>query len=505
MSIFTRIKRGICNVIRDDGHRTVANRIFSNTITILIIVNVAVVVLDLLYVFTTDATKAIFNCIEAVTVAVFTVEYILRLWTADLLYPRVRAARARLRYAFSPMALIDVAAIVPFYLPMVFPVNMTILRLLRLLRLLRILKLNRYSDAKTSEMILSSIKEAIILIDADHNFLSANSAANVMFPTIKNVKKYAPVSQVESWPVQLLNFDEKRAKEPIYFEINDNYYKGDISIIYDREKLLRYIIIIQDITISVLLEKAENERIQSELMIARKIQSSMLPSVFPPFPERTEFDIYALMEPAKEVGGDFYDFFFINENKLAVVMADVSGKGIPAALFMVSAKTQLKNALLKGKSTLTAVLEAVNNLLCEGNDECMFVTVFLGVLDIQEGRFSYVNGGHDVPLIKRGDRFEWLPTSPGLMPGFMEGTKYEQDETEMKKGDVLFLYTDGVTEAENPAREIFTNEKLESIINECKYSDTKDLLTFMRKQIEIFADGAEQSDDITMLALRIVE
>ncbi|MCL2638034.1 MAG: PP2C family protein-serine/threonine phosphatase [Oscillospiraceae bacterium] len=504
MNIITRVKRGICNVIRDDGHRSLANHIFSNAITILIIVNVAVVVLDLLEVF--SAETRLYHYIEVITVAVFTVEYILRLWTADLLYPRVRAARARFRYAFSPMSIVDIAAILPFYLPMAFPINMTIVRLLRLLRLLRILKLNRYSDAKTSEKILSSIKEAIILIDADHNYLSANEAANTMFPTIKNVKKYAPVSGVENWPAALTGFDENSVKDSIHFEFGEHYYKADVSIIYDREKLLRYIIIIQDITVSVLLEKAENERIQSELMIARKIQASMLPSVFPPFPERTEFDIFALMEPAKEVGGDFYDFFFIDENRLAVVMADVSGKGIPAALFMVNAKTQLKNALLKGKAALPAVLEAVNNLLCEGNDECMFVTVFFGVLDIPSGKFSYVNGGHDVPLIKQGgEKFKWLPTRPGMMPGFMEGTKYEQDEIELKKGDVLFLYTDGVTEAENPAKEILTEEKLEKIINECEHSDAKGLLTFLRERIEAFADGAEQSDDITMLALRIAE
>ncbi|MCL2698048.1 MAG: PP2C family protein-serine/threonine phosphatase [Oscillospiraceae bacterium] len=459
---------------------------------------------DLLDAFTTDAAKSIFIYVEIVSVIIFTVEYALRLWTANLLYPRIRAAKARLRYAVSPMLLVDVAAILPFYLPMAFPVNMTILRLLRLLRLLRILKLNRYSDTKTSEMILSSIKEAIILIDADHNFLSANKAASSLFPTIRNIKKYAPVNQVENWPSELTGFDEKHVKDSFYFDENENYYKGDVSAVYDREKLLRYIIIIQDITKSVLLEKAENERIQSELMIARKIQASMLPSVFPPFPERTEFNIYALMEPAKEVGGDFYDFFFIDENRLAVVMADVSGKGIPAALFMVNAKTQLKNALLKGNAPLTEVLGTVNNLLCEGNDECMFVTVFFGVLDIPSGKFTYVNGGHDVPLIKQGEKFTWLPTKPGMMPGFMEETKYEQDEILLKKDDVIFMYTDGVTEAENPAKEILTKENLEKIINECKYGDVKELLTFLRKEIEIFADGAEQSDDITMLALKIL-
>jgi serine phosphatase RsbU (regulator of sigma subunit) len=500
--MYTRIKRSVCDIIRDDGHRSLANRIFSNGITVLIIVNVVLVVLDLLEVFG-ETGGAVFYCIEVVSVAVFSVEYLLRLWTADLLYPRVKPAKARLRYACLPMSLVDIVAIVPFYLPMAFPVNMMILRLLRLLRLLRILKLNRYSDAKTSEMVLSSIKEAIVLIDADHNFLSANKAAKNMFPSFKDIKKYARINQVDNWPDELMRFDENASQDAIPFTIGDNYYKAGISMIYDREKLLRYIIIIQDVTVSVLLESAEKERIKSELMIAAKIQNSMLPGVAPPFSNRPEFDIYALMDPAKEVGGDFYDFFYIDENRLCVVIADVSGKGIPAALFMANSKTQLKNTVQQG-AALTDALEAVNNILCEGNDECMFVTVFFGVLDIPTGRFSYVNGGHDVPLIKRQNgSFEWLETRPGLMPGFMSGTTYEQDEIMLQKGDTLFLYTDGVTEAENPEKTLLTEERLKTMINEREYNSSKDLLTVIRDKVAQFADGAEQSDDITMLALRI--
>jgi len=465
-------------------------------------VNVTTVVLDLLEVIPAGS-EPVFYVIEAVSVIIFTVEYILRLWTVDILFSREKPLKARLKYALSPMSLIDIVAILPFYLPMAFPVNMTILRLLRLLRLLRILKLNRYSNAKTSEMILSSIKEAIVLTDADGNFLSANQAADKLFPSLKNMKKYAPISQAGDWPESLMQIDEKTAKDSIMIEMNggNSFHKADISLIYDREKLLRYIIIIQDITESVLLERAEKERMQSELMIAAKIQSSMLPNVFPPFPDRTEFDIYALMDPAKEVGGDFYDFFFIDDNKLAIVIADVSGKGIPAALFMVKAKTLIKNTAQQGKP-LAEVLEIANNLLCEGNDECMFVTVFLGVLEISSGRFIYVNGGHDVPLIKTGGDFDWLPVQPALMPGFLPGTTYEQEETTLQKGDVLFLYTDGVTEAENPGREPFTEKRLLDIANQCDLISAKELLNFTRIKVDEFADGAEQFDDITMLALK---
>jgi len=208
------------------------------------------------------------------------------------------------------------------------------------------------------------------------------------------------------------------------------------------------------------------------------------------------------MDPAKEVGGDFYDFFFVSENKLAVVMADVSGKGIPAALFMVKAKTLIKNTTQQGKP-LADVMEIVNNLLCEGNDECMFVTVFLGVLDVTTGHFTYVNGGHDVPLIKQNESFNWLPVRPGLMPGFLPGTKYEQDEITLQKGDFLFLYTDGVTEAENPVKEQFTDKRLIDIANECDLISAKELLNFTRIKVDEFVDGEEQFDDITMLALGI--
>jgi len=501
--MYTGLKRKVCDIVRDDGHRSLANRIFSIVITSLIIVNVMVVVLDLVEVLP-PGSESLFNIIEAVSVAIFTIEYILRIWTVDILYPRIKPFKARLKYALSPMSIVDIVAIIPFYLPMVFPVNMTILRLLRLLRLLRVLKLNRYSNAKTSEMILSSIKEAIVLTDSDGNFLSANNAAEILFPSLKGMKKYSPICQAAGWPEELWQIDEKTAKSTISFEMNDasSFHKADITYIHDREKLLRYIIIIQDVTETVLLERAEKERIQSELLIAAKIQSSMLPTEFPPFPGRTEFDIYALMDPAKEVGGDFYDFFFIDDNKLAVVIADVSGKGIPAALFMVRAKTILKNAAQQGKP-LAEVMELVNNMLCEGNDECMFVTIFLGVLEITTGRFSYVNGGHDVPLIKHGSKFDWLTVKPSLMPGFMTDTKYEPEEILLQKGDTLFLYTDGVTEAENPKKEQLSEPRLANIINECNYSSAKELLDYMRAKVDAFADGEEQFDDITMLALKI--
>jgi sigma-B regulation protein RsbU (phosphoserine phosphatase) len=247
---------------------------------------------------------------------------------------------------------------------------------------------------------------------------------------------------------------------------------------------------------------ADRERIATELDVATKIQASMLPCIFPAFPHRTEFDIYASMQPAKEVGGDFYDFFFIDNNTLAIVIADVSGKGIPAALFMVIAKTLIKNNAQEGKSP-KEVFESVNNLLCENNAAGMFVTAFLGYFDVPSGRFTYVNAGHNPPLIKANGQFEWLKVKPGLMLAFLEEATYTQHEVTLKSGDELFMYTDGVTEAANLNNDLFGEPLLLEIVNRYKGVSAEEFIQSIRKEVDLFAGGAEQVDDITMLALEM--
>ncbi len=247
----------------------------------------------------------------------------------------------------------------------------------------------------------------------------------------------------------------------------------------------------------------EKERIGAELNVATKIQASMLPCIFPAFPERSEFDIYATMLPAKEVGGDFYDFFLITEDKLAVVMADVSGKGVPAALFMVIAKTLIKNNAQYGKSP-GEVFETVNNLLCENNEAGMFVTAFMGYLTISTGEFTYVNAGHNPPLIKRaGGDYEWMPTKAGFVLAGMDGVRYREFQTQLGPDDIIYLYTDGVTEAVNREEALFSDPRLLSTVNHFKDKDIYNLLSAVKQEIDQFADGAEQADDITMLALKI--
>ena len=264
------------------------------------------------------------------------------------------------------------------------------------------------------------------------------------------------------------------------------------------DNLTEYIANLQAVT-------SEKERIGTELAIAATIQANMLPNIFPAFPERPEFDVYAFMQPAKEVGGDFYDFFMVDANTLAVVIADVSGKGVPAALFMVIAKTLIKNNAQYGKSPKD-VFETVNNLLAENNEASMFVTAFMGYLDIPTGRFTYVSGGHEPPLIKRADgNFEKLPIQPALVLAGMEAMTYQQEETLLRIGDMLLLYTDGVTEAVNDELELFTISRLVEAANKKTVDDVTEFIHAVKTDIDAFADGAEQADDITMLALKVNE
>ncbi|MDR1706236.1 MAG: SpoIIE family protein phosphatase [Clostridiales bacterium] len=249
---------------------------------------------------------------------------------------------------------------------------------------------------------------------------------------------------------------------------------------------------------------AEKERIGAELDVATKIQASMLPCIFPAFPERAEFDIFASMLPAKEVGGDFYDFFLIDGDTLAVVIADVSGKGVSAALFMVIAKTLIKNNAQYGKNP-KEVFETVSNLLCENNEAWMFVTAFLGYLDIPSGRFTFVNAGYNPPLLRGGSTYSWLKAKAGFVLAGMEGLSYTMNEVMLNPGDCLFLYTDGVTEAADRENRLFGDARLLESVNKHSGLELKAFIAEIKNSIDIFAGGAEQADDITMLILRYKE
>jgi phosphoserine phosphatase RsbU/P len=271
----------------------------------------------------------------------------------------------------------------------------------------------------------------------------------------------------------------------------------DASLAFDLVQLC-----IKRYTENLKAETEAKERMLSELRIAHDIQVSMLPRVFPPFPDRTEFEIFATMEPAKEVGGDFFDFFLIDQNRLAVVIGDVSGKGIPAALFMAICKTLLKTDALRGLPPAD-VLERVNRLLIPDNEMMMFVTVFLVVLNIRTGEIQYADGGHPPPLISTPSgevRFFEVPT--GSILGAREDVRFGMAARIMAPGDIILLYSDGVTEAMNRDHELFSEGRLKGYLGQSRERDPVRLIPKIREQIRTFAGGAAQWDDITMVALK---
>jgi sigma-B regulation protein RsbU (phosphoserine phosphatase) len=245
---------------------------------------------------------------------------------------------------------------------------------------------------------------------------------------------------------------------------------------------------------------AEKERMSTELGIAAKIQASVLPSIFPPFPERSEFEIYASMQPALEVGGDFYDFFLVDLDHLGVVIADVSDKGVPAALFMMVAKSLINYSARLGLC-VDEVFTKANTMLCENNEADMFVTAFMGILDLRTGELSYVNAAHNPPLLKRaGGDFAAMKTTPQFVMGGIEGTIYSRNFVTLCPGDCLYLYTDGVTEAEDERGKFFGLSAFIESANR-QPNSVRELLDGVKRDVELFCSGAPRHDDITMMAL----
>jgi len=247
---------------------------------------------------------------------------------------------------------------------------------------------------------------------------------------------------------------------------------------------------------------AAKERIEGELEIARRIQMGILPKLFPPFPNRSEFDIFAAIEPAREVGGDLYDFFLVDDDHLCFTIGDVSGKGVPASLFMAVTRTLIKSKTTKGLSP-DIVLTRVNEDLSIDNDASMFVTLFLGILNIQTGEVTYCNAGHNYPYFMRRDgAVEAFETVSGIALGLMEDFPYQSGNFVLKKGDTFFLYTDGVTEAMNPEDEQFSEERLEDTLNNMKQRSIQEITTAIIRKVRTFSQTAPQSDDITVMTLR---
>lgn len=284
------------------------------------------------------------------------------------------------------------------------------------------------------------------------------------------------------------------------FEMDDVYRTGDeIEILANTfgklsEQMEGYLR-------NILAMTAEKERVGTELALATRIQADMLPNKFPAFPDRKEFRIYASMTPAKEVGGDFYDFFLVDENRLALVIADVSGKGIPAAMFMMMAKNMLATQAAAGHSP-REVLETVNKLICENNKEKMFVTVWFGILDLSSGILTAANAGHEYPILKTpGGPFEVVKDKHGFVLGGMARMKYRDYELPLDPGAKLFVYTDGVAEAMNADHELFGLERTVDALNTAIDEPPEGILHAVDRAVADFVGEAEQFDDLTMLCV----
>ena len=239
---------------------------------------------------------------------------------------------------------------------------------------------------------------------------------------------------------------------------------------------------------------------QTELNMATEIQAGMLPSIFPAFPNREEFDLYASMDPAREVGGDFYDFYLVDNDHLALICADVSGKGVPAALFMMISKTIIQNFAMLGLGA-AETLNKANEALCVRNTMEMFVTAWIGILEISTGKLTCANAGHEYPAVYRDGRFELFKDKHGLVLGGMDISRYKEYEITLNKGDKIFVYTDGVPEATSEETELFGTDRMLDALNNRAEGDPKEILETVRASVDSFVGPAEQFDDLTMLCL----
>ncbi|MDD3625736.1 MAG: SpoIIE family protein phosphatase [bacterium] len=249
--------------------------------------------------------------------------------------------------------------------------------------------------------------------------------------------------------------------------------------------------------------KNEKEKIENDLKVAHEIQTNMLPSIFPPFPDKVEFDIFASMDPAKEVGGDFYDFFMLGEDKLCMIIGDVSGKGIPAVLFMVIVKTLIKTEGLRNIEP-GDILNRVNQILIPDNKSCMFATVYCAILNIKNGEFNYSNAGHNPPLIYRKSKgaFEYMSVDHGFVLGVMDVFNYKTCHCAIEPGDFILLYTDGVTEAMNSKQELYSEKRLLNYMNSLSNLEVEPVIKSVRFELKWYIKDEPQSDDITMLAFK---
>ena len=300
----------------------------------------------------------------------------------------------------------------------------------------------------------------------------------------KNIRTYRETKEAEA---VLENLSQIRSSNEI----------GDLSV-----DVMEMITAIENHVRRIERITAEKERISTELSLASRIQANTLPNIFPPFPERKEFDVYAAMDPAKEVGGDFYDFFLIDDTHLAFLIADVSGKSISGALFMMSSMITIRNVVNAHPSPAKA-LEIVNRQICENNPEDMFVTVWLGVLDLETGELTAANAGHEYPYIRHpGRKYEMIRDRHGFVLGVIENVRYHEYTLKLEPGTQLFVYTDGLPEAASKDGTMFTTDRVFEVLNQNPDASVVDTLSNIRIAVDEFVKDADQFDDLTMLCMQ---
>ncbi len=335
-----------------------------------------------------------------------------------------------------------------------------------------------------------SVAMYILLVVA--SIFSITLIAQVLFYTSVEKNIIRPIGQLTKSAGEMINNLESDKVAEIDIHTEDEIEELADAVKRMDEDLHSYIKRLSAVT-------AERERIGTELHVAKRIQENMLPSIFPPFPERKEFELYASMVPAKEVGGDFYDFFMVDDTHIALVMADVSGKGVPAALFMAISKVLIKTSVQAGRSP-AETLGRVNNQLLEGNDTGLFVTVWLAVIDITTGKGVVSNAGHEHPVLRKaGGDFEVVKYKHSPAVATLEGLTYREHEFKLEPGDSIFVYTDGVPEATNENMELMGEERMLEALNKHKDEGAAALLPAVKSEIDSFAGNAPQFDDITMM------
>ncbi len=313
----------------------------------------------------------------------------------------------------------------------------------------------------------------------------------IMFALIFMLIKRVVVNQIKTINGSLAKITEGDLTEVVDVRSNEEFSSLSDDINRTVDTLKKYI-------------DEASKRIDAELEFAKNIQKSALPNVFPAYPKRKDFDIFASMNPAKEVGGDFYDFYMTDSNTLNFLVADVSGKGIPAAMFMMRAKTELKS-LTEAQMKLADVFTHSNTALCEGNDAGMFVTAWQGQIDLKTGILSFANAGHNPPIIKKADgTVEMIKAKAGFVLAGMDGFPYKTQEIQLSPGDTVYLYTDGVTEATNSDNELYGDDRLLSAISSQDFEDVKSMCEYVKKDVDAFQGDAPQFDDITMVAFKYI-